>query len=74
MRSTGDTPHAEEGFHYGAFISYRHTDKAWGAWLHKELESYRVPRELVGQTGAYGRVPGAWAACSATARNSRPGS
>jgi len=57
MRSTGDTPHAEEGFHYGAFISYRHTDKAWGAWLHEELESYRVPRELVGQTGAHGRVP-----------------
>lgn len=47
----------EQVFRYRAFISYRHTDKAWGDWLHKALESYRVPRELVGSMGGHGAVP-----------------
>lgn len=34
---------------YRAFISYSHRDKAWGDWLHKALETYRVPKALVGQ-------------------------
>ena len=42
---------------YRAFISYRHADKAWGDWLHKALESYRVPRDLVGAAGEAGPVP-----------------
>ena len=41
-------------FKYRAFISYRHKDKVWGDWLHKALESYRVPRELAGQPGKDG--------------------
>ncbi|BCW87990.1 hypothetical protein sos41_11270 [Alphaproteobacteria bacterium SO-S41] len=42
---------------YRAFISYRHADKAWGDWLHKALEAYRVPRGLVGTEGHAGVVP-----------------
>ncbi|BCW88879.1 hypothetical protein sos41_20230 [Alphaproteobacteria bacterium SO-S41] len=42
---------------YRAFISYRHKDKLWGDWLHKALESYRVPRELVGTPGKDGPIP-----------------
>jgi len=42
---------------YRAFISYSHIDESWAAWLHKSLESYRVPRRLVGTTGSHGVVP-----------------
>ena len=35
-------------FKYRAFISYSHKDRAWGDWLHKALEGYRVPGRLVG--------------------------
>lgn len=33
---------------YAAFISYRHhaVDRQWAAWLHSELERYRVPARL----------------------------
>jgi WD40 repeat protein len=37
-----------EPFRYKAFLSYSHLDGKWGAWLHKALESYRVPKRLVG--------------------------
>lgn len=30
-------------FRYKAFISYSWADKAWGAWLHHALETYRPP-------------------------------
>jgi WD40 repeat protein len=44
-------------FKYKAFISYSHQDKKWGDWLHRALETYRVPKGLIGkQTGA-GVVP-----------------
>lgn len=48
---------AGQRFKYRAFISYRHKDKAWADWLHRSLETYRVPRELVGQAGRDGAVP-----------------
>jgi eukaryotic-like serine/threonine-protein kinase len=44
-------------YRYSAFISYSHADKAWGDWLHRALETYRVPKQLVGKTGAFGPVP-----------------
>ncbi len=45
-------------FKYWAFISYSHRDKAWGDWLHRALETYRVPKKLVGQPTTRGeRVP-----------------
>jgi len=42
---------------FRAFISYSHQDELWAQWLHKALESYRVPRKLVGQTTAAGVIP-----------------
>jgi len=47
-----------ETFKYRAFISYSHSDRKWGDWLHKSLESYRVPKRLVGTEGRDGPVPG----------------
>ena len=48
----------EQGsYKYWAFISYSHRDQAWAEWLHKALETYRVPRRLVGRESAAGPVP-----------------
>ena len=44
-------------FKYRAFISYSHADEAWAVWLHKALETYRLPRRLVGKETPYGPVP-----------------
>ncbi len=35
-------------FRYRAFIAYSHQDEVWAKWLHKALETYRVPTRLVG--------------------------
>ncbi|MGN6312172.1 MAG: TIR domain-containing protein [Rhodanobacteraceae bacterium] len=48
---------SSSGFAYRAFISYSHRDKAWGDWLHKALETYRVPSRLVGTRTAHGTIP-----------------
>ena len=32
---------------YKAFISYSHADESWARWLHKALETYRIPKRLV---------------------------
>lgn len=42
---------------YKAFISYSHRDEIWAAWLHKALETYRLPRHFVGQPSLLGPVP-----------------
>jgi tetratricopeptide (TPR) repeat protein len=42
---------------YKAFISYSHRDELWATWLHKSLESYRPPRQLVGTQTSRGAVP-----------------
>lgn len=42
---------------YWAFISYSHQDEAWATWLHRALETYRVPRRLVGRATPAGPVP-----------------
>ena len=42
---------------YVAFLSYSHRDARWGSWLHKALESYRPPKQLVGKPTARGPVP-----------------
>ncbi|MEO6969233.1 MAG: hypothetical protein ABI132_12410, partial [Rhodanobacteraceae bacterium] len=44
-------------FAYRAFISYSHADRAWCDWLHKVLETYRVPSRLVGRETASGTIP-----------------
>ncbi len=42
---------------YWAFLSYSHRDAEWGDWLHKALETYRVPRRLPGKQSRDGTVP-----------------
>jgi tetratricopeptide (TPR) repeat protein len=42
---------------YFAFISYSHQDETWAQWLHKTLETWRVPKRLVGRTTAAGVIP-----------------
>jgi WD40 repeat protein len=37
-------------FKYWAFISYSHADKQWGTWLHSALETFKVPKALIGAT------------------------
>jgi len=45
-------------YRYKAFLSYSHQDESLAAWLHHALETYRVPRRLVGSQGQFGSVPG----------------
>jgi MTH538 TIR-like domain (DUF1863) len=42
---------------YVAFISYSHRDAAIGRWLHRRLETYRLPKRLAGSEGEHGPVP-----------------
>jgi WD40 repeat protein len=42
---------------YWAFLSYSHTDRQWGDWLHKALETYRIPRRLIGKESRDGKIP-----------------
>jgi WD40 repeat protein len=45
-------------FLYDAFISYRHVepDRAWAKWLHRAMETYRVPRRLMEDRGIPARL------------------
>jgi tetratricopeptide (TPR) repeat protein len=42
---------------YRAFISYSHADAGWAKWLHRRLESYRLPSRLRGSQGLHGALP-----------------
>lgn len=42
---------------YSAFLSYSHRDKAVVVWLHRTLETYRVPSKLVGLETPLGITP-----------------
>ena len=44
-------------FKYKAYISYSHKNERWAKWLLHAVESYRVPRKLVGMTTKVGEVP-----------------
>jgi hypothetical protein len=44
-------------FTYRAFLSYSHRDREWGEWVHHRLESWPVPKDLVGQPKGPGPVP-----------------
>jgi hypothetical protein len=50
----GDTPSASR---YGAFISYSHSDQGVARWLHRALETYRLPKGLIGRDSPFGPVP-----------------
>lgn len=47
----------EGDYKYFAFISYSHADERLSRWLHKALETYRVPKRLVGRVTPHGSVP-----------------
>jgi TIR domain len=47
----------EAGSSYRAFLSYSHRDRKWGDWLHRRLEGWPVPRDLVGQRRPPGPGP-----------------
>jgi tetratricopeptide (TPR) repeat protein len=42
---------------YKAYISYSHKDESWAKWLHRALEAYRLPRNLVDNSTLEGGVP-----------------
>lgn len=42
---------------YRAFISYSHRDDAAAKSLHKRLETYRLPKKLIGQASERGPIP-----------------
>lgn len=44
-------------FRYRAFISYSHQDDSWADWLHKSLETYRIPSQLIGGQTSVGPIP-----------------
>src|SRR5437016_278539 len=47
----------DEPYQYWAFISYSHGDSAWARWLHRALESYRIPSRIVGRASEFGPIP-----------------
>lgn len=46
----------DEAQRYSAFISYSHADHACARWLHRGLETYRLPKALVGSDTSFGPV------------------
>lgn len=42
---------------YWAFLSYSHQDTAWCRWLHRSLETFRIPSRIVGRETRIGKVP-----------------
>jgi YidC/Oxa1 family membrane protein insertase len=46
-------------FKYRAFLSYSLRDTAWGKWLHRALEAYRIEKDMVGRATPAGPVPAA---------------
>ena len=56
---------SKDNFKYWAFISYSHRDdqvkwpwqRRWGSWLHRSLESFRIPANLVGKESPLGKIP-----------------
>jgi TIR domain-containing protein len=58
MTETEEHQNEVQEFKYWAFISYSHHDEPWAKWLHKSLETYSVPRSLVGRsTRKHGELP-----------------
>ncbi len=46
-----------DNYKFWGFVSYSHQDRRWGEWLHRAIESYRVPTRLIGVKGSHGVVP-----------------
>jgi hypothetical protein len=48
---------SQDKYKYWAFISYSHSDEEWATWLHKSLETYKVPKKLIGRQTPVGTLP-----------------
>lgn len=48
---------AQKKLRYFAFISYSHKDRRWADWLHRALETYRVPHNLRTGNGREPKLP-----------------
>jgi eukaryotic-like serine/threonine-protein kinase len=61
IRAEGELPAAAmqiDGHRqYFAFLSYSHRDQDVAQWLHDRLETFRVPRHLVGRITEHGPIP-----------------
>ncbi len=44
-------------YKYKAFITYAHRDEEKARWLREKLESFRVPKHLIGKQASFGAVP-----------------
>ena len=44
-------------FKYRAFITYAHKDEEKARWLRKKLESFKIPKHLVGRSTRFGSIP-----------------
>ncbi len=42
---------------YSAFLSYSHKDQREARWLHRAIETHRLPRPLIGADSPFGPVP-----------------
>src|ERR1700722_18458275 len=42
---------------YWAFVSYSSRDRAWARWLQRAIETYAVPRRLIGRSTPAGPAP-----------------
>lgn len=60
-KATSDSAHPpardDGGYRYWAFISYSHRDIAFARKLHARLETWPVPRKLVGRHTPLGSIP-----------------
>jgi WD40 repeat protein len=51
LKAAPETGTEEVKWRYSAFISYRHSDnrlqdREWASWLHEQLETFEIPREI----------------------------
>ena len=42
---------------YKAFLSYSQKDTDFATWLHKQLEGWKVPKDLIGRQTPSGNIP-----------------
>jgi hypothetical protein len=56
-RETSADTNTPGQFRYWAFISYSHRDAEWARWLHRKLETYRIPEEWLGTRVADRTIP-----------------
>ena len=52
-----DAPTAGAADAYAAFLSYSHADEKTATWVHRRLEQFKVPPELIGKDRGEGLIP-----------------